>query len=78
MLSDLEKQVILVLQRDLEIEPRPFLDLAAHLGLEEEVVLAAIRGLSLEEVAAHTWANTLAVFGLTEEAVLGPYPAADS
>ena len=45
MLSDLEKQVILVLQRDLEIEPRPFVDLAARLGLEEEVVLAAIRGL---------------------------------
>ncbi len=45
MLSDLEKRVILALQRDLNIEPRPFSDLAARLGLEEEVVLATIRGL---------------------------------
>ena len=45
MLTDLEKQVILGLQRDLEVEPRPFLDLAAWLGLEEEAVLAAIRSL---------------------------------
>ncbi|MGA9458090.1 MAG: Lrp/AsnC family transcriptional regulator [Desulfobaccales bacterium] len=37
--------MILALQRDLEIEPRPFLDLAGRLGLEEEEVLAAIRGL---------------------------------
>jgi TatD DNase family protein len=29
--------------------------------------LADTRGLALEEVAAHTWANTLRVFGLTEE-----------
>jgi DNA-binding Lrp family transcriptional regulator len=45
MLTDLEKQVILVLQRDLDIEPRPFQDLAVRLGLEEETVLAAIRSL---------------------------------
>ncbi len=45
MLSALEKRLILALQRDLEIEPRPFLDLAGRLGLEEEKVLAAIRGL---------------------------------
>jgi TatD DNase family protein len=30
--------------------------------------LAAVRGLTLEEVAAATWANTLAVFGLPEGA----------
>ncbi|MGO9393070.1 MAG: Lrp/AsnC family transcriptional regulator [Desulfobaccales bacterium] len=41
----MEKGLILALQRDLEIEPRPFLDLAGRLGLEEEEVLAAIRGL---------------------------------
>ncbi len=29
--------------------------------------LADTRGLTLEEVAAHTWANTLAVFGLEEK-----------
>jgi DNA-binding Lrp family transcriptional regulator len=45
MLTDLEKQVILGLQRDLEVEPRPFLDLAARLNLDEEAVLAAIRNL---------------------------------
>jgi len=33
--------------------------------------LADIRGLTLEEVAAHTWANTLAVFELQEKEVLG-------
>ena len=45
MLTDLEKRVILALQRDLEVEPRPFCKLAVLLGLEEEVLLAAIRGL---------------------------------
>jgi TatD DNase family protein len=35
--------------------------------------LADLRGLTLEEVAAHTWANTLAVFGLKEEEVLEEY-----
>lgn len=33
--------------------------------------LADTRGLTLEEVAAHTWANTLAVFGLQEDKILG-------
>jgi TatD DNase family protein len=33
--------------------------------------LATTRGLTLEEVAAHTWANTLAVFRLREEEILG-------
>ncbi|MCK9378037.1 MAG: TatD family hydrolase, partial [Syntrophobacterales bacterium] len=33
--------------------------------------LADCRSLSLEEVAAATWANTLTVFGLSEQAILG-------
>lgn len=33
--------------------------------------LANIRGLTLEEVAARTWSNTLAVFGLEEAALIG-------
>jgi len=37
--------------------------------------LADLRGLSLEEVAAATWANTLAVFGFEEAAVLTPEEA---
>ncbi len=44
-LSDLEKKVILALQRDLEIEPKPFEDLASRVGVEEEELLSAIRGL---------------------------------
>jgi Tat protein secretion system quality control protein TatD with DNase activity len=39
--------------------------------------LAAIRGLTLEEVAAHTWGNTLTAFGLEEEAVLAQCQAAN-
>ncbi len=38
--------------------------------------IAEIRGLTLEEVAAHTWANTLAAFGLQEETVTAPHPGA--
>jgi len=45
VLSDLEKKVILALQRDLEIKPRPFKDLADQLGLEEEELLSTIQGL---------------------------------
>jgi DNA-binding Lrp family transcriptional regulator len=45
MLSDLEKKLILALQRDLEIEPRPFENLAEQLGVPEAEMLAAIRGL---------------------------------
>jgi DNA-binding Lrp family transcriptional regulator len=45
MLTDLETQVILALQRDLEITPRPFQELAQRLGVAEDKVLEAIRGL---------------------------------
>ncbi len=45
MLSDLEKKVILALQRDLEIIPQPFNELAARVGVPEEELLAAIRQL---------------------------------
>ena len=45
MLSDLDKKVILALQRDLEICPRPFLEVAEFLGIGEEALLAAIRSL---------------------------------
>ena len=39
--------------------------------------LADIRGLTLEEVATHTWDNTLTAFGLQKEAVLAQYQAAN-
>jgi DNA-binding Lrp family transcriptional regulator len=45
MLSDLEKEVILILQRDLKIAPRPFLELAQGLGVAEEELLGAIQSL---------------------------------
>jgi DNA-binding Lrp family transcriptional regulator len=45
MLTDLEQQVILALQRDVEITPEPFQELARRVGASEEEVLAAIRGL---------------------------------
>ena len=45
MLSELDKKVILALQRDLEICPRPFLEVAEYLGIGEEALLAAIQGL---------------------------------
>lgn len=44
-LSELEKRVILVLQRDLEITSRPFLELADQLAITEEEFLRAVRGL---------------------------------
>jgi len=45
MLSDLDKKVILGLQRDLEICPQPFREVAENLGIGEEELLAAIRSL---------------------------------
>jgi DNA-binding Lrp family transcriptional regulator len=45
MLSDLDKKVILALQRDLDICPQPFLEIAETLEMEEEELLAAIRSL---------------------------------
>lgn len=44
-LTDLEMQVILALQRDLEITARPFQELARQLGISEETFLAVVRGL---------------------------------
>jgi DNA-binding Lrp family transcriptional regulator len=45
MLTALEEKVILALQRDLEVTPRPFLEVAEQLGIPEEELLAAIRSL---------------------------------
>jgi TatD DNase family protein len=39
--------------------------------------LAELRGVSLEEVAAATWTNTLTVFGLEEAAIMAPEQAGD-
>jgi DNA-binding Lrp family transcriptional regulator len=45
MLSDLEKKVILALQRDLDVSPQPFEELAAQVGVPEAELLAVIREL---------------------------------
>jgi len=45
MLSDLDKRVILALQRDLEICPQPFLAIAEALEVGEEELLATIGSL---------------------------------
>ena len=45
MLSEMDKKVILALQRDLEICPRPFVEAAEFLGIGEETLLAVIRSL---------------------------------
>ena len=44
-LTDFEEQVILALQRDLDVTPRPFLPLAEGLGVSEEEILETIQGL---------------------------------
>lgn len=43
--SELEKRVILALQRDLDITARPFLDLAAQVGLSEAEFLETVQSL---------------------------------
>lgn len=45
MLTEIEKKVILGLQRDLPVSPRPFLEIAQELGLEEEVLAGIIQKL---------------------------------
>lgn len=45
MLSDLDKKVILALQRDLEVCPQPFLEIAEFVGIPEADLLAVIQSL---------------------------------
>jgi DNA-binding Lrp family transcriptional regulator len=54
MLSDLDKKVILALQRDLEIRPRPFLEVAEYLGIGEEELLHQQSGYEANALVA--WA----------------------
>jgi len=78
MLNELEKQTILVLQRDLEITPRPFLELARQLGVTEDELLETIRGLmakgyirrfgaTLRHQLSGFGANALVVWQVPEE-----------
>ena len=45
MLSNLDKKVILALQRDLETCPQPFLEIAKYVGIPEAELLTVIRSL---------------------------------
>lgn len=45
MLTEIEKKVMRGLQRDLPVSPRPFLEIAQELGLEEEVLAEIIQKL---------------------------------
>jgi len=45
VLTEVEKKVVLALQRDLDLTPRPFLEVARQAGVTEEELLAVIRGL---------------------------------
>jgi DNA-binding Lrp family transcriptional regulator len=42
-LSDLDKNIIKVLQEDLPLSPRPYKDLAEKIGIEEELLLSKIQ-----------------------------------
>jgi siroheme decarboxylase len=45
MLTDLEKKIIAAIQQDLPITARPYLDIARRIGVAEDTLLAALRGL---------------------------------
>ena len=47
-LSDLDKKVIALIQADLPVSKRPFLDLAKEIGVDEEVVLETLQRLQKE------------------------------
>jgi DNA-binding Lrp family transcriptional regulator len=78
MLTDAEKQVILALQRDLEITPHPFQEVAERAVLSEAEVLAAIRtlkekgyirrfGATLRHQLSGFEANALAVWVIPQD-----------
>ncbi len=46
MLSDLEKKVIAVIQGDIPISERPYLEIAEKIGVDEQTVLSVLRDLS--------------------------------
>jgi siroheme decarboxylase len=50
MLTDLEKRIIASIQEDLPITERPYREIARRLGIAEEALLEALRGLSARGV----------------------------
>jgi siroheme decarboxylase len=50
MLTDLEKRIIASIQEDLPITERPYREIARRLGIAEETLLEALRGLSARGV----------------------------
>jgi len=45
MLTDLEKRIIASIQGDIPITERPYLDIAEHLGISEELLLKSLKNL---------------------------------
>jgi DNA-binding Lrp family transcriptional regulator len=45
MLTDLEKKIVAAIQQDLPVTERPYLDIARRIGVSEDDLLAALRGL---------------------------------
>jgi DNA-binding Lrp family transcriptional regulator len=50
MLTETEKIISRLIQQDIDLEKRPFMDIAEKLGTSEEEVLATIRGLMAKGV----------------------------
>ena len=50
MLTETEKKISRLIQQDIDLEKRPFKDIAEKLGASEEEVLATIRGLMTKGV----------------------------
>jgi DNA-binding Lrp family transcriptional regulator len=50
MLTETEKKISRLIQQDVDLEKRPFKDIAEKLGTSEEEVLATIRGLMTKGV----------------------------
>jgi siroheme decarboxylase len=45
MLTDLEKKIVAAVQEDLPITDRPYLEIAQHIGVAENTLLATLRSL---------------------------------
>jgi DNA-binding Lrp family transcriptional regulator len=45
MLTDLDKRIIASIQGDIPITERPYLDIAEHLGISEELLLKSLKNL---------------------------------
>ena len=66
-LTDLEKKIIALIQADIPVTKRPFLEIAKQVGVEEEVVLQTLRKLHGD--------GTIRRFGVTIRHQISGYKA---